>query len=228
VGLCQLRGRRRDSAPRRRPITDILAALYAAFSVTLRTPCTPTNEERQRVDVSLFESGVSAVSQWITIYNLTGATVRRFGNSYPLLAPYELFETKDRPIVSPWVTMSYGEAVRIIARRTSSPTLDFGPILTESFRPTGRPSQESFRGLEKRTSDSWVSALKDVGIPTGVINSVEDLPQTLNSREGSLRASQPLRAGKVRIVAAIPRCPRHLGGSGFPLHGWESTRTRCF
>jgi len=81
------------------PITDILAALYAAFSVTLALLARQRTKSGQLIDVSLFESGVSAVSQWITISNLTGTPVRRFGNSYPLLAPYELFETKDRPIV---------------------------------------------------------------------------------------------------------------------------------
>ena len=190
------------------PITDILAALYAAFSVTLALLARHRTNKGQRIDVSLFESGVSAVSQWITISNLTGAPLRRFGNSYPLLAPYELFETKDRPIV---VAVGndelWAKLCRIIEREDLIADLRFRSnpdrILPVNRKVLTRILQQA---LLKRPSDSWVGAFREVGIPAGVINSVEDVAHDphLRARGAFAEVNHPA-LGKVEIVAALPK-----------------------
>ncbi|TLX97508.1 MAG: CoA transferase [Thaumarchaeota archaeon] len=190
------------------PITDILAALYAAFSVTLALLARHRTKSGQLIDVSLFESGVSAVSQWITISNLTGATVRRFGNSYPLLAPYELFQTKDRPIV---VAVGndelWAKLCRIIEREdlVSDPRFRSNP---DRIIPANREILTGIlqQALIKRPSDSWVIALRDVGIPAGVINSVEDVAHDPQLRaRGDFAEVNHSMLGKVEIVAALPK-----------------------
>jgi len=155
------------SAPRRRPITDILAALYAAFSVTLALLARQRTKSGQRVDVSLFESGVSAVSQWITIYNLTGATVRRFGNSYPSSHRTNSLRRRTDRSSSPWVTMSYGRSCAASSRGRTHRRPSISSNL-DRIIPANRETLTGIlqKALKKRTSDSWVSALKDVGIPT--------------------------------------------------------------
>src|SRR5438445_7814362 len=190
------------------PITDILAALYAAFSVTLALFARDRTKGGQLIDVSLFESGVSAVSQWITISKLTGAPVRRFGNSYPLLAPYELFETKDRPIV---VAVGndelWAKLCRIIEREDliADPRFRSNP---DRILPANRETLTGIlqQALVKRPSDSWVSAFRDVGIPAGVINSVEDVAHDPQLRaRGDFAQVNHSALGKVEIVAALPK-----------------------
>jgi len=201
------------------PITDILAALYAAFSVTLALLARDRTKGGQLIDVSLFESGVSAVSQWITISKLTGAPVRRFGNSYPLLAPYELFETKDRPIV---VAVGndelWAKLCRIIERvdLIADPRFRSNP---DRIQPANREILTGIlqQALMKKPSDSWVSAFRDVGIPTGVINSVEDLahdPQ-LRARGAFVKVNHSA-LGKVEMVAALPKFSETSGRIKLP------------
>src|SRR3989454_883042 len=190
------------------PITDILAALYAAFSVTLALFARDRTKGGQLIDVSLFESGVSAVSQWITISKLTGAPVRRFGNSYPLLAPYELFETKDRPIV---VAVGNDEHWARLCRTIEREDLIADPRFRSNpdrILPANRKILIGIlrEALTKRPSDSWVGAFRDAGIPAGVINSIEDLAHDPQLRaRGAFAEVKRSTLGKVEIVAALPK-----------------------
>jgi crotonobetainyl-CoA:carnitine CoA-transferase CaiB-like acyl-CoA transferase len=201
------------------PITDILAALYAAFSVTLALLARHRTKSGQLIDVSLFESGVSAVSQWITISNLTGTPVRRFGNSYPLLAPYELFETKDRPIV---VAVGndelWAKLCRIIEREDliADPRFQSNP---DRILPANREILTGIlqEALMRRPFDSWVKAFNDVGIPGGVINSVEDLAHDPQLRaRGAFAVVNHSALGRVEIVAALPKFSNTSGRIRLP------------
>ena len=62
------------------------------------------------------------------------------------------------------------------------------------------------QALVKRPSDSWVSAFRDVGIPAGVINSVEDVAHDPQLRaRGDFAQVNHSALGKVEIVAALPK-----------------------
>ncbi len=60
--------------------------------------------------------------------------------------------------------------------------------------------------MMKRPSDSWVGAFRDVGIPAGVINSIEDLAHDPQLRaRGAFAEVKHSALGKVEIVAALPK-----------------------
>jgi len=190
------------------PITDILAALYAAFSVILALFIRNKTRVGQMIDVSLFESGVSAVSQWIAISRLTGKPLKRFGNKYPLLAPYELFGTKDRPIVvAVGNDEMWAKLCEIIARKdlVHDPRFRTNPdrILPENRSTLTRLLQGLF---VKKPASSWVRSFRDAGIPAGVINSIEDLrsdPQ-LRARGAFTEVKHP-SLGRLEIATALPK-----------------------
>src|SRR5689334_7720547 len=50
------------------------------------------------VDTSLFESAVAWVQGPLNNYNVTGTLPQRHGAASATLAPYQIFETADRPI----------------------------------------------------------------------------------------------------------------------------------
>ncbi len=201
------------------PITDILAALYAAFSVTLALFVRNRIGGGQMIDVSLLESGISAVSQWITISSLTGKPVQRFGNRYPLLAPYELFGTKDRPmVVAVGNDEMWAKLCEIIDRKDliHDPRFRTNPdrILPENRSALTGILQELF---VKRPAASWVNAFRNAGIPAGVINSIEDLqrdPQLLE--RGTFTEVKHPSLGRLRIVTALPKFSEMSGSVRLP------------
>jgi formyl-CoA transferase/CoA:oxalate CoA-transferase len=63
----------------------ILAALYAGGART--------------VDVSLFETAVALLPYQVTAFLGTGAVPGRYGTAFPLIAPYEVFHTRDGDVM---------------------------------------------------------------------------------------------------------------------------------
>jgi crotonobetainyl-CoA:carnitine CoA-transferase CaiB-like acyl-CoA transferase len=190
------------------PITDIIAALYAAYAVALALLRREGTGVGEQIDVSLFESGVSAIAQWISIYSLTGKPTKRFGNRYPLLAPYELFDTKDRPIV---VAVGnddlWGRLCRLIGR---DELVNDHRFKTNNDRivPENRAVlTEILEGIFKTESaGAWEGKLRKSGIPVGIINSIEDLakdPQLIARKSFAPMIHSAL--GKVSLFLGLPR-----------------------
>ncbi len=190
------------------PITDILAALYAALAVSLALFHRKSSGEGQHIDVSLFESGVSAVAQWILINELTGKAVPRFGNRYPLLAPYELFETKDKPII---VAVGNDDLWSSLCKLIQRPELIKDPRFrtnTERIKPENRDVLSSLLGKEfhKKALAEWLRLLKEAGIPAGPINRIEDLAndEQLKSRHLLVQVRHK-SLGKIKVVSGLPK-----------------------
>jgi crotonobetainyl-CoA:carnitine CoA-transferase CaiB-like acyl-CoA transferase len=195
------------------PITDILAALYAAYAVGLALLRRERTGVGEHIDVSLFESGVSAVAQWIAISSQTGEPPKRFGNRYPLLAPYELFETKDRPmVVAVGNDELWARLCRLIGRgdliSDSRFKTNIDRIAPENRIALTKILRESFL---RRSAADWEARMKNTGIPIGVINSVDDLirdPQ-LKAR----RAFVPMQHSSLGEVTLFLGLPKFSGAS---------------
>lgn len=190
------------------PITDIVAALYATLSILVALKVRERTGIGQAIDVSLFESGVSTIAQWITIVMLSGNHVDRFGNRYPLLAPYEVFKASDRPMV---VAVGNDEMWARLCKLIGHEEIFDDP----RFRTNGdriRPAnREVLTGIlqaafSKRSSTEWMAGFRRQGIPASRINTVEELwddPQ-LKARSTFARVMHK-RLGRLRIVSALPK-----------------------
>src|SRR5579863_4147832 len=149
------------------PITDIVAALAAAFSVASALYERRRSRKGQVIDVSLFESGLSIVAQWVTIATLTGRQFRRFGNVYPLLAPYELFKTADSELVLAIgndVLWSRLCSVLGLEEQATDPRFKTNP---DRIRPENRRALTAAlrsKLLEQRTAE-WIRTFWKEGIP---------------------------------------------------------------
>lgn len=208
-GLMSITGEE-EGAPMRVgvPITDILAALYASFSVALALLHRRKTGRGEHIDVSLYESGVSAVAQWLSISRLTGERTRRFGNRYPLLAPYELFETADRPMV---VAVGNDEIWTRLCRLLGKEELISDPhfrtnpdrIKPENRRVLTRILQNAFKA---RAAAEWERVLSRDGIPVGVISGIEDLlnePQLATRKAFATMSHSVL--GNVTVFLGLPK-----------------------
>ena len=190
------------------PITDIVAALTAAFSVASALYERRRSKKGQSVDVSLFESGLSIVAQWVTITSLTGRQFQRFGNVYPLLAPYELFKTADSELVLAigndvlWLKLC---GILGLEEEARDPRFKTNP---ERIRPENRRALTatlSAKFLEHSTSH-WIRVFWKEGIPAAPVNSVEDLPKDPQLRSRGAFAKAHIKSlGDVELVFAVPR-----------------------
>ncbi len=190
------------------PIADILAALYSALSVVLALYARQGTLRGQKLDISLYESAVSAVAQWITISRLTGKSAGRFGNRYPLLAPYEAYPTKDSPIM---VAVGNEDLWLKFCAAIEKPELTSDQRFktnADRIRPENRAALATAIGekFRRRTADEWLDLLSRAGVPCGIVKKVDSLSDDphLNSR-GVFTEVEHASLGTVPLVAALPK-----------------------
>ncbi len=82
---------------------DMTASLYAITAILAALWERQKTGEGQYIDVSLLDTGISAMSYYITHYSFTGKLPSRAGSGHTAWTPYQLFETRDRPL---WIGIS--------------------------------------------------------------------------------------------------------------------------
>ena len=209
------------------PVTDITAGILGAFGVAAALLERERTGKGQRVDTSLFEAGITQTYWQSAIALATGVSPGALGSAHPLTAPYQSFRTSDG-----WINVgasNQGTWTRLTGALGAT-GLAADPRFETNEARMGRLDElvellSPF--FSSRTSEEWLAALAEAGVPAGPVASVGEMlehPQTL-AREMVVTVEHA-RLGPVRSVG----CPlkmsgarREPAGSGAPLLG-EHTR----
>jgi CoA:oxalate CoA-transferase len=183
------------------PISDLVAGLYAAFSIAACVVRARATGEGQRAEVSLTNGLVSFLSYIATTYFATGVVPPRAGNDHPIAAPYGLFPTRDGEIA---LAPADDAFFCRLADALGEPGLKTDPLYaTQAARVANRARINAIVGgkLASGTTAYWVEALNAAGVPSGPVNGVaavfED-PQVL-AQEMVLDVEHP-GFGMVRML----------------------------
>ena len=209
------------------PITDITAGILGAFGVAAALLERERTGKGQRVDTSLFEAGITQTYWQSAIALATGVSPGALGSAHPLTAPYQSFRTSDGWInvgasnQGTWTRLTRAVGATGLARdprfETNEARMARLDELVELLSPF----------FSSRTSEEWLSALAEEGVPAGPVASVGEMlehPQTL-AREMVVTVEHA-RLGPVRSVGCplkMSGAPPGPEGSGAPLLG-EHTR----
>ncbi len=194
---------RADDPPLRSglPISDLIAGLYAALSVTASVLRARTTGLGQQTEVALTNGLVSMLSYIATNYFASGVVPPRSGNDHPIAAPYGLFPTRDGEIaLAPPDDAFFGR----LADALGMPELKNDPLYaTQRARVANRARINAIVGgkLAAFGTAHWVEVLNAAGVPCGPVNSVEQVfqdPQIL-AQEMVLEVEHPGH-GMVRML----------------------------
>ena len=209
------------------PVTDITAGILGAFGVAAALLERERTGKGQRVDTSLFEAGITQTYWQSAIALATGVSPGALGSAHPLTAPYQSFRTSDG-----WINVgasNQGTWTRLTGALGAS-GLASDPRFETNEARMGRLDElvellSPF--FSSRTSEEWLAALAEAGVPAGPVASVGEMlehPQTLDRK--MVVTVEHARLGSVRAVG----CPLKMSGarpgpaeSGAPLLG-EHTR----
>jgi crotonobetainyl-CoA:carnitine CoA-transferase CaiB-like acyl-CoA transferase len=164
------------------PISDLVAGLYAAFSIAACVLRARATGQGQRAEVSLTNGLVSLLSYIATNYFATGIVPPRAGNDHPIAAPYGLFPTRDGQIA---IAPADDAFFRRLADALEEPGLKTDPLYaTQAARVANRARINAIVGgkLAGNTTQYWVDTLNRAGVPSGPVNSVAEVfrdPQVL-------------------------------------------------
>jgi len=176
-------------------------------------------EFERRIWISLADSARAALINVAQNSLVSGMDAQRWGNAHANLVPYQLFETKDRPIV---VAVGNDEQWRACVE-----ALDVSELSRDSRLATnsGRLAHREHvvdaiqRQLLKRPAAEWIRAFDTARVPCGVVKSVREAIE--DSAAASALTGMPSSvAGHVRH--APPRLNEH--GDMIRKLGWNAFR----
>ncbi|WP_324788498.1 CoA transferase [Streptomyces sp. H51] len=151
-------------------LVDVITGLHAGMGILAALRHRERTGQGQRVEVSLLTSLLSALTNQASAYVAGGVVPRAMGNRHPSIAPYEVVEAQDRPLV-----LAVGND-----RQFTALCAELGvPELARDPRFATNPARVAHRTellaaldgpLRSRPADAWFEALTAAGVPCGPIN----------------------------------------------------------
>ncbi|MEU9998760.1 CoA transferase [Streptomyces sp. NPDC050848] len=151
-------------------LVDVITGLHAGLGILAALRHRERTGEGQRVEVSLLTSLLSALTNQSAAHLGAGVVPRAMGNRHPSIAPYEVFEARDRPLV---LAVGNDRQFRTLCVRLGLPALaDDARFATNPARVAHREELVAALSgpLAERTADSWFEELIAAGVPCGPIN----------------------------------------------------------
>ena len=154
-------------------ISDITAALFTTIGVLSALHHRNQTGKGQFVDVAMLDSLVAVLENAVVRYFATGEAPKPLGARHPAITPFEAFASADGHVIialgndTLWAKfcehvhrqdLISDERFRTNADRTENHAALF-PILSDI--------------MSERTTDGWIDALGEIGVPCGPINAMD-------------------------------------------------------
>jgi crotonobetainyl-CoA:carnitine CoA-transferase CaiB-like acyl-CoA transferase len=184
-------------------LVDVITGLHAGLGVLAALRHRERTGEGQRVEVSLLTSLLSAMTNQASAYVGAGVVPTAMGNRHPSIAPYEVFQAKDRALV---LAVGNDRQFRTLCDRLGRVELAADPrFATNTARVAHREEllDELAGPLAGRTADDWFDELTAGGVPCGPINDLAaafDLAERLGL-DARIPVHDPRREAPVDHVA---------------------------
>jgi crotonobetainyl-CoA:carnitine CoA-transferase CaiB-like acyl-CoA transferase len=194
-------------------VVDLGTAVWTALAVVAALL-----EGRGRVlDLSLYETTLALLPYQVTNYLATGRLAGREGSAFPLIAPYQMFRTRDGELM---VAAGNDRLFRALCEATGLVDLADDPrFATNPLRVANR--DQLVPPLEQRfasePSEVWLERLRDAGVPVAPVQDVGQVAESEQTQAlgivqelgGFRTVALPLSADGERVGYATP--PPALG-----------------
>lgn len=196
------------------PVVDIMAAMVAAFSVAAALREQAGSRRGRFIDISMLDVAASVMAFNIFSYGISGALPHPMGTAHPLLAPYEVFETKTGPIAIATLTEEHWASFcRLIGRvdLQALPEFALAPMRVENRAKLNETLAPVLAAWDRA---ELVRAMATAGLACGQVNNVADLLRHPQLVERSFYDVWEIGERKI----AAPRAPWMMGcGSARPV-----------
>lgn len=183
------------------PVADIGAGMYGVIGILAALIRRRETGRGQRVDTSLLEAAASFMTWPAASYYADGSIAKPMGTAHPLDAPYQAFQASDGWFIvgaanqANWLRM-----VTVIGAEhlAEDPRFLENPDRVENLQELVSALSEIF--LEK-TKAEWIELLDSAGVPTGPINSIEEMlnnPQIID--RGMVRTVKHSTLGSIKTL----------------------------
>jgi formyl-CoA transferase len=150
------------------------------------------------VDTSLFESAVAWVQGPLNTYGVTGKLPQRHGAASATLAPYQIFETGDRPIC---IAAGNDRLFVKLARSMGHPEWSDDPRFSDGRKRAANRSglvEVMQPVLLEKTRRDWLGIIGEAGVPVAPVNDIAELADTEQLRAMDMMRTLP--GSDLRVV----------------------------
>jgi formyl-CoA transferase len=156
-------------------ITDVLTGVYASGAITSALLWRERSGKGQYLDISLLDAQVSGLANIASNYLVAGKEATRWGTAHESIIPYQVFNTKDRPIAIAvanqklWINFC-----KLVGHEDwmNDPRFESNPKRVEN-RDVLLPLVHDL--FATKTCDEWMELLVGASIPCGPVNNMEHL-----------------------------------------------------
>jgi formyl-CoA transferase len=156
-------------------ITDVLTGVYASGAITSALLWRERSGRGQYLDISLLDVQVSGLANIASNYLVANKEAKRWGTAHESIIPYQVFQTKDRPIAIAVANHKLWENFcKAVGREewADDPRFESNPKRVEN-RETLLPLIDEM--FSQKTCDEWMEILVKAAIPCGPVNNMEHL-----------------------------------------------------
>jgi formyl-CoA transferase/CoA:oxalate CoA-transferase len=179
-------------------VVDQGTALWAAIGILLALAERERTGKGRVVDVSLYETAVSLVPYQIGAYLASREIPSRYGSAFPLIVPYQAFETRDGSVM---IAAANDRLFRALCAALELPALADDPrFATNPGRVANREALLPLleERLRTETTATWLDRL--AGIPVAPVQNVAEVAEHEQTR--ALGLLQQL-GGRTAVAGAL-------------------------
>lgn len=182
-------------------IGDITAALFGVIGILSALHVRNRTGAGQKVDIAMMDSQVAILENAIARYEVTKNVPRPLGTRHPSIAPFQAFHTSDGHVIiavgNDSIWKRFCKALEI-EKYIEDPRFSKNMNRVENVSLLEKIINEA---TIKRTTNEWLSILEAAGVPSGPINTVDEVikdPQVLE-RNMIVEIEHP-KAGKMKLA----------------------------
>lgn len=184
-------------------ISDVLTGMNATTAILAALNERNQSGLGQNIDISLFDSQLSALVNVASNYLVSGKVPKRMGNEHPNIVPYQTFETKDAEIVIAVGNDSQFKRLCLLFELNELESDE--RYSTNEKRLDNRSSLKKILSnvFKQRTTSECLQLFNEAGIPSGPINDMKAVfeEEQVEARNMLVEIEHPT-AGKIKLVGS--------------------------
>lgn len=155
------------------PQTDLITGMWSAFGIVSALYRREQTGEGEAIDLGMLD----ATLPWLTKQAgkvFAGEEPGRMGNRDPVLAPYQTYETADGHVNVACLNGRLWRSFCEVIGRTDLPDDDRFETNADRVRNMEALEREVEAALSDRTTEEWLDAFVEAGVPAGPVADIED------------------------------------------------------
>ena len=162
-------------------LADLCGGVYLFSGIVSALYGREKSQRGAHVDIAMFDATLSFLEHGLMAYIATGKSPQRLGNRHPYMAPFDVFDTQDKPIT---ICCGNDKLFSALCQALELTELVNDPrFISNILRVQNQAILKQYieRTLKTQAAEVWLARIHEVGVPVAPLLSVAEainLPQT--------------------------------------------------